>query len=36
MRTVRVAAVLVLAGLVAPSQAFAHSSLTPRRDLPVP
>ena len=36
MRTVRLAAVLVLAALVAPAQALAHSSLTPRRDLPVP
>jgi hypothetical protein len=36
MRTVRLAAVLVLAGLAAPAQALAHSSLTPRRDLPVP
>src|SRR3954452_21131664 len=36
MRAVRLAAVLVLAALVAPAQAFAHSGLTSRQNLPIP
>src|SRR4051794_21476258 len=36
MRAVRLAAVLVLAALVAPAQAFSHSGLTSRQNLPIP
>ena len=36
MRPVRLATVLVLAALVAPAQAFAHSGLTSRNNLPIP
>jgi hypothetical protein len=36
MRTLRLAAVLVLAALVAPAQAFAHSGLSSQKNLPLP